>query len=296
MRSYLIPTLQLTAFIAFSTLAASTASAQQEAKPTDTSVPSLTRHNPAPVEKSEAAPQLKPVAPEPSVVLQAGTAVSGKAQVLPPAPRIVTRVNGAIAISGANLSGGTYRSQAAGISTALKVNSAYGPRNGRRHTGIDFDGDWGESVGVSMAGTVSFVGVKRGYGNLIIVDHGRGISTYYAHLSSMYVTEGQPVEGGQIIGAIGSTGRSSGPHLHYEVRVNGSPINPSSLISFENGMTLVNGRTLSGEESGDDLAADEAEETTDEARPRRIAQQPVQQPVIKVPGVIYVGESKMSVE
>ena len=97
------------------------------------------------------------------------------------------------------------------MSTPLQVNSSFGYRWGRKHTGIDFQASWGESVGVSVAGTVTFAGMKHGYGNLVIVDHGEGISTYYAHLSSIYVGVGQTVETRQVIGAIGTTGRSTGP-------------------------------------------------------------------------------------
>ena len=283
MRSFFQSALQFSVFLALGTLATTTASAQESTPKNsdDVKVPTFSRTT--------------PVAPSPSVVIQAGSPVSGRAKVLPPAPRIVTRSNGVITIpGGAAPASGAYRAQAAAVSTPLRVNSAFGPRGGRRHNGIDFDGDTGDSVGASLAGTIAFAGVKRGYGNLIIVDHGNSVSTYYAHLSAMYVAEGQQIVSGQIIGAVGSTGRSSGPHLHYEVRIDGKPINPTSFISFDNGQVLVNGRVFGADDvlAGDDFVAEPvaAEET---ARPRRVVRE---EPAVKVPGVIYVGESKLSVQ
>lgn len=290
MRSYRNPALMLTALSAFITLAASPASAQQSQT---SEIPTFASEVPAARPDDESAQ--KPAAPAPALVLRAGEPVSGEPEVLPPAPRILAAAAGSVAVPNRGAIEG-YRAQAI-VATSLKVNSAYGPRRGRRHTGIDYEGDWGQSVGASMDGTIAFAGVKRGYGNLIVVDHGRGVSTYYAHLSSMYVAEGQAVKARQIIGAIGSTGRSSGPHLHYEVRIDGHPINPTSLISFAGGVTHVNGVPFyggeDGEETGDELApaAAPVSSTGDAVRPRRVQQQPA---VIKMPGVIYVGESKMS--
>jgi murein DD-endopeptidase MepM/ murein hydrolase activator NlpD len=95
------------------------------------------------------------------------------------------------------------------------------------HRAIDIGAPTGSAVLASDGGYVGFVGwTDIGYGNLIIVDHANGYSSYYAHLSQMYVTLGQRVERGQVIGAVGSTGWSSGPHLHLEIRYNGVPQNP----------------------------------------------------------------------
>jgi murein DD-endopeptidase MepM/ murein hydrolase activator NlpD len=95
------------------------------------------------------------------------------------------------------------------------------------HRAIDIGAPTGSAVVTSDGGFVGFVGwTDIGYGYLIIVDHGNGYSSYYAHLSQMYVTLGQKVERGQVIGAVGSTGNSSGPHLHLEIRYNGNPQNP----------------------------------------------------------------------
>ncbi len=95
------------------------------------------------------------------------------------------------------------------------------------HRAIDIGAPIGSAVLASDGGYVSFVGwTDIGYGYLIIIDHANGYSTYYAHMSQMYVMVGQRVERGQVIGAVGSTGRSSGPHLHLEIRYNGIEQNP----------------------------------------------------------------------
>ena len=133
------------------------------------------------------------------------------------------------------------------VASSLSVSSSYGirtdPFNGvpRMHTGVDLAGNYGDSVGAAMSGTVAWASRKNGYGNLVIVDHGNGIATYYAHLSAFAVVTGEKVEAAQLIGYVGSTGRSTGPHLHYEVRVNGYPIEPSSVIGFDGEQFSVNG-------------------------------------------------------
>jgi len=98
------------------------------------------------------------------------------------------------------------------------------------HTGQDFAGAYGSPIYVTAPGVVSFTGVRSGYGNTIEVDHGHGFKTRYAHLSAIAVSVGQHVAAGQRIGAMGSTGRSTGTHLHYEVWVNGRPQNPLRFV------------------------------------------------------------------
>jgi murein DD-endopeptidase MepM/ murein hydrolase activator NlpD len=95
------------------------------------------------------------------------------------------------------------------------------------HRAIDIGAPTGSAVVATDGGYVSFVGwTDIGYGYLIIVDHANGYSSYYAHLSQMYVMLGQQLERGQVIGAVGSTGNSTGPHLHLEIRYNGVEQNP----------------------------------------------------------------------
>jgi murein DD-endopeptidase MepM/ murein hydrolase activator NlpD len=98
------------------------------------------------------------------------------------------------------------------------------------HTGIDIHGDVGEAVRATADGTVSAAGWSGGYGRSIDVDHGNGLSTRYAHLSSIDVRVGQGVKTGQIIGRLGTSGRSTGPHLHYETRVRGEALDPQKFL------------------------------------------------------------------
>jgi murein DD-endopeptidase MepM/ murein hydrolase activator NlpD len=112
------------------------------------------------------------------------------------------------------------------------ISSYYGEnRGGRPHLAIDIAASTGTPVYASNSGTVTYVGdAGDGYGNCIRISHGNGIVTLYAHLSSMAVSPGQTVEKGQYIGGVGSTGWSTGSHLHYEVRINGVPVNPAPYM------------------------------------------------------------------
>jgi murein DD-endopeptidase MepM/ murein hydrolase activator NlpD len=94
------------------------------------------------------------------------------------------------------------------------------------HTGQDIEAPWGAPVFAGASGRVSFVGWQNGYGQLVIVDHGGGLTTRYGHLSHIDVELDQNVSRAQLLGKVGSTGRSTGPHLHYEVRINDQPVNP----------------------------------------------------------------------
>ena len=100
----------------------------------------------------------------------------------------------------------------------------------RFHTGVDIGAYYGSPVLASDSGVVIDSGWLGGYGNCIIVDHGGGYSTIYAHCSELYVSYGQSVSKGQQIAAVGSTGNSTGPHLHFEVRINGEPVDPLGFI------------------------------------------------------------------
>ena len=98
------------------------------------------------------------------------------------------------------------------------------------HSGVDIGADYGVPIQASADGNVIYAGWYGGYGNAIIIDHGGGYSTLYAHCSAMFVTANQPVRRGQAIGAVGATGWATGPHLHFEIRRNGVPIDPLSRL------------------------------------------------------------------
>ena len=106
----------------------------------------------------------------------------------------------------------------------------FGGRGFEYHEGQDIDAVYGTPVMVAASGTVTIAGRERGYGNVIYVDHGAGLSTRYGHLSQIDVKIGQTVTRGQTIGLVGSTGRSTGPHLHYEVRINNQPVDPRQYL------------------------------------------------------------------
>jgi murein DD-endopeptidase MepM/ murein hydrolase activator NlpD len=98
------------------------------------------------------------------------------------------------------------------------------------HEGLDIAAPHGKEVTAPADGTVIFAGLEGGYGNVLVIDHGYGVKTRYGHLSKVEVHPGDRVHRGELIGAVGNTGRSTGPHLHYEVRVNGLPENPRKFI------------------------------------------------------------------
>lgn len=110
------------------------------------------------------------------------------------------------------------------------ITSKYGQRSSGFHTGLDIAIANGTPIYAAASGTVKFSGKKGGYGYLVIIDHGNGYQTYYAHCSALYVSAGQSVSKGQNISAVGSTGNSSGYHLHFEVRYNGNTLNPQNYI------------------------------------------------------------------
>ena len=98
------------------------------------------------------------------------------------------------------------------------------------HAGLDFKGPVGAPIYAAARGRIAFVGRRPGYGNCVEIDHGNGIRTRYAHMSTFRARVGEPVMAGQVIGAVGSTGRSTGPHLHFEVRLHDQPVNPRPFL------------------------------------------------------------------
>jgi murein DD-endopeptidase MepM/ murein hydrolase activator NlpD len=110
------------------------------------------------------------------------------------------------------------------------VTSGFGWRWGRMHEGIDIGAGYGTPIRAAAAGRVVYAGSMSGYGNLVAIDHGGGISTAYGHQSSVAVGVGQVVSQGETVGYVGCTGHCFGPHLHFEVRVNGSPVDPLGYL------------------------------------------------------------------
>lgn len=113
------------------------------------------------------------------------------------------------------------------------ITSRYGQVESIRshaHSGTDIAAPAGTQIKAAADGTVSFAGVNGGYGNLVIIDHGNGIQTYYGHCSKIYVSKGDTVSAGDVIAAVGSTGYSTGNHLHFEIRKNGSTLNPQKYL------------------------------------------------------------------
>ena len=111
------------------------------------------------------------------------------------------------------------------------ITDGFGFMGGRRHTGLDFPAPKGTPVGAAGLGVVAFAGWNAGgYGNLVVVRHRLGFETWYAHLSRIAAGQGQRTTGGTPIGYVGSTGRSTGPHLHFEVRLFGTPIDPAPRL------------------------------------------------------------------
>ena len=110
------------------------------------------------------------------------------------------------------------------------VVSPFGPRWGRLHAGIDISAPAGTPIAASAAGTVIYSGAMSGYGYLVVIQHAGGIATAYAHNSSNAVSVGQSVAQGQVIASVGCTGRCFGDHVHFEVRVNGSPVDPMGYL------------------------------------------------------------------
>lgn len=123
------------------------------------------------------------------------------------------------------------------LSGAMEVTSPFGARldpflgKPAMHTGVDLREDYGTDVRATAAGRVVSAGTAGGYGTMIEIDHGHGLSTRYAHLSAVAVHEGQSVDKGEIIGQVGATGRATGPHLHYETRIDGEAVDPMRFLT-----------------------------------------------------------------
>jgi murein DD-endopeptidase MepM/ murein hydrolase activator NlpD len=148
------------------------------------------------------------------------------------AARIVAAQRAAAAPSGSTSSAPSAPSGSGqlGWPVAGPVTSGFGWRWGRMHEGIDIAVGTGTPVHAADAGTVIYAGWMGGYGNLIVIDHGNGLSTAYAHNSSLIVGQGASVGKGFVVALSGNTGNSTGPHVHFEVRVNGSAVDPMGYL------------------------------------------------------------------
>ena len=128
----------------------------------------------------------------------------------------------------------SYERRALGISIARPVSgtitSPFGRRSRGIHTGLDIATTKGTPIGAAAAGTVTYAARKGTYGNLVVIDHGNGIQTYYAHCNSINCSVGQKVSQGQMISTVGTTGNSTGSHLHLEIRINGICYNPKNYL------------------------------------------------------------------
>jgi murein DD-endopeptidase MepM/ murein hydrolase activator NlpD len=140
-----------------------------------------------------------------------------RAQGLPPAP------SGSVAVGPPSAAGLVWPVHGT-------LTSGFGPRWGRMHEGVDIAGGSGTPIAAAATGTVISAGWSGGYGQLVVLDHGNGLSTAYAHLSSIAVSAGQTVPQGSVVGGMGTTGSSTGVHLHFEVRVNGAAVDPLGYL------------------------------------------------------------------
>ena len=110
------------------------------------------------------------------------------------------------------------------------ISSRFGGRASGNHTGLDIATSTGTPISAAAGGVVTYSGTRGTYGKLIIISHGNGIETYYAHCNALYAEVGQTVAAGEVIAEVGSTGKSTGPHLHLEIRVNGVAQNPQNYL------------------------------------------------------------------
>jgi murein DD-endopeptidase MepM/ murein hydrolase activator NlpD len=161
--------------------------------------------------------------------------------VIPPAPMILKRNPKAIAIPPQESLLKPKFEEKSAVDTNAKVGSSFGyrrdpfTRRAKFHSGLDIKAKLGDPVGASSHGVVQYAGWYHGYGNVVIVEHGGGVTTHYAHLTSFAVEVGQVVSRGSIVGYAGSTGRATSPHLHYEVRIDGNAVNPLDPVVLDEG-------------------------------------------------------------
>jgi murein DD-endopeptidase MepM/ murein hydrolase activator NlpD len=146
--------------------------------------------------------------------------------------RLGDQIRAAQAQAGSSQSGSDATPSSAGLVWPVSgpVTSPFGYRWGRMHEGIDIGVSSGTPIHAAASGTVIYCGWEEGYGNLVVLDNGNGLATAYAHQSSIAASCGQHVDQGQTIGYVGCTGHCFGPHLHFEVRINGNPVDPLGYL------------------------------------------------------------------
>ena len=193
----------------------------------------------------------------------AGTTVGGQVNATPPSATTPTsQPNTTVPTTQAPASGSCSSTT---ISTPVNgtLSSPYGPRGGRNHDGMDIAAPTGTPVRAAACGTVSTAGQQSGYGNIVCITHTSQFSTCYAHLSRFGVSNGAQVQQGQVIGYVGCTGSCTGPHLHFETRVNGQAQNPSTYLS--GGSTIPGKRATVAGTSSTGTTATAATATTQPA-------------------------------
>jgi murein DD-endopeptidase MepM/ murein hydrolase activator NlpD len=192
---------------------------------------SLGGSNVPPQVKQKVEQTLEQAGAELAVQGDTGTSVGGQVNAAPPAATTPTsQPNTTLPTTQTPVAGSC---NSATISTPVRgtVTSPYGPRGGRNHDGMDIAAPTGTPVRAAACGTVSLAGQQSGYGNIVCVTHTSQFSTCYAHLSRFGVSSGARVQQGQVIGYVGCTGSCTGPHLHFETRVNGQAQNPTTYLS-----------------------------------------------------------------
>lgn len=192
-----------------------------------------------------------------------------QATVIPPPPNVVKLSTQSISIPADKVSTDSKYEQKPAVASRATVGSVFGvrrdpfTRRAKFHSGVDIKARHGDPIGASQRGVVEFAGWYYGYGYLMIVDHGGGVRTHYAHLSSFDVGVGTRVERGTVLGRAGSTGRATSPHLHYEVRVDGIALDPFRPVALHASSEYFKRTESQADATG-------ADGLTSATRPRRV--------------------------
>jgi len=243
---YLFVALVFASFVSTTVAPAAQQSANQQDAPRSQSTNQIVGAAEQKSTEQKSTEQQKPVTEQQKPAAEKNTRPAELAAVIAPAPNVIKKSANAIAIPAENVNSEPKyeeRAVASNVERSVASGATVGGRFGYRsdpftggarfHAGVDIKARWGDTVGASQPGIVEFAGWYHGYGNMIVINHGGGVTTRYAHLSGFDVAVGARVERGQIIGRAGSTGRATSPHLHYEVRVEGNAINPFQPVALD---------------------------------------------------------------